>query len=88
MSIPVSTEPQTIEVLVNGKKRVWPKEEYLDYKGIVEVTCYGKTRTWERDSAKAFFLNAMANSEGSERERYSTIYLQLVEGRVICSDEP
>ncbi len=83
----ISTEPQMIEVWVNGEKSIWPKEEYLDYKGVVEVTCYGKTRTMGRESAITFFRNAMANSEGSEHERYSTIYLQLMDGKVICSDE-
>jgi len=44
----------------------------------VVVTCYGNTETWEsRAEAMAFYLEAMAASEGSECERYKNIYVAL-----------
>ena len=35
----------------------------------------------------AFFLKAMAGSEGNEQERYATIYTQLCLGMTECRDE-
>ena len=35
----------------------------------------------------AFFLEAMMNSEGSEHDRYSGIYIQLENGLDFCTDE-
>ena len=54
---------------------------------IVTITCYGKTEKVSRKDALAFYLEAMMNSEGSEQDRYTTIYCQLKEGRKVCSDE-
>ena len=53
----------------------------------VKVTCYGETKTWERKDAIAFFLKGMMWCEGSERERYTNIYLQLIDGAKEASDE-
>lgn len=54
----------------------------------IRITCYCETETWtDREKAKAFYMEAMANSEGSERERYTNIYMQLCEGRTDCNDE-
>ena len=56
--------------------------------GQITTICYGKKDTWQsREEALAFFLQAMAGSEGSEQERYSNIYLQLCLGMTECSDE-
>lgn len=52
----------------------------------VEVTCYNQTETMTRSEAVAFYLDCMMNSEGSEHERYETIYFQLVGGSKRCSD--
>ena len=44
--------------------------------------------TWQsREEAQAFFLKAMAGSEGSEQERCATIYTQLCLGMTECRDE-
>lgn len=44
--------------------------------------------TWQsREEAQAFFLKAMAGSEGNEQERYATIYTQLCLGMTECRDE-
>lgn len=56
---------------------------------MAEITtvCYGEKQTWEsREEAAAFFLKGMAASEGSEYERYSKIYTQLMLGMTECSD--
>lgn len=53
---------------------------------IVEVTCYGKTKTLFRREAIEFYLECMANSEGSERERYTRIYCALSAGFSKVSD--
>lgn len=47
----------------------------------ITTICYGKKDTWQsREEAQAFFLKAMAGSEGNEQERYATIYTQLCLG--------
>ena len=46
----------------------------------VRVTCYGQTKTWEREDAIKFYLDGMRFCEGAERERYTDIYLQLIDG--------
>ncbi len=54
----------------------------------VKTKCYGKVDVWEsREEAKDFFFEAMMNSEGSEHDRYSAIYIQLMNGLDFCSDE-
>lgn len=53
----------------------------------VVVTCYGKTETWEsRADAMAFYMRAMAASEGSEFDRYKNIFDALVTGEKTCND--
>ena len=61
--------------------------ETSNYKDPVSVTCYGKTKVWERTEAMAFFLEGMAWSEGAERDRYVNIYYQLVRGAKEAFDE-
>ena len=53
----------------------------------VKVTCYRETKTMTRRKAMEFFYEGMKCSEGSEHERYETIFFQLLEGRTNCSDE-
>lgn len=53
----------------------------------VKVICYGVEETWDsRADAIKFYLEAMAACEGSERNRYTNVYLQLLEGKSICCD--
>lgn len=54
---------------------------------IVTVTCYGKTEQMTRRKALAEFLDGMRCCEGSEAERYSTIYFQLLDGAMEASDQ-
>lgn len=52
------------------------------------TVCYGKVQEWEsRSKAKNHFLDAMFNSDGAERERYSTVYLKILLGYFYCTDE-
>lgn len=54
--------------------------------GVVTV-CYGQTQEWNsREKAARFFIEAMMNSEGSERERYSNVYFGIIQGFPICTD--
>ena len=54
---------------------------------LVVVTCYGKSKVWERKEAIDFFLDGMMGCEGTERERYTDIYIQLIDGAKEASDE-
>ena len=53
----------------------------------VTTTCYNKTETKTRREALEKYYNFMKHSEGSEHERYETIFFQLLEGYIECSDE-
>lgn len=54
----------------------------------VKVTCYGDIKVWDsRKEAMEFYLRAMAESEGSEHERYSKIYVELSLGMSTVTDE-
>jgi hypothetical protein len=53
----------------------------------VKVTCYGKEEVWDsRKEATDFYLRAIAGSEGSECERYTKIYTELLMGFSTCTD--
>lgn len=54
----------------------------------VTTVCYGERREWDdRQEAIKFFSECFIMSEGSERERYATIYHALVSGEMYCTDE-
>ena len=54
----------------------------------VTTICYGKTEKWEsREEACKHFFEAICNSEGSERERYISVYTKIMAGKAVCSDE-
>ncbi len=60
----------------------------MNRKREVKTKCYGEIREWnDREEAQAFFLEAMMNSDGSEHDRYSCIYIQLINGESFCTDE-
>lgn len=59
----------------------------MDLKDSVKVTCYGVTKIWDnREDAIKEFREGMICCEGSERERYTNIYLQLTSGCKECVD--
>ena len=53
----------------------------------VTVTCYNQTETMTRRKALEEYYEGMLCSEGSEHERYETIFFQLMEGKKVCSDQ-
>lgn len=55
-------------------------------KDIVTIICYGRKERMPRKKAIAEYKTAMMCCEGSERERYTNIYCQLIAGETICSD--
>ena len=54
----------------------------------IKTICYGKEETWDcKEDAVAFFLQAVAGSEGAECERYKRILADLAMGMDICTNE-
>jgi hypothetical protein len=53
---------------------------------IVVIECYGQIETMERQKAIEKYYEGMVCCEGSERDRYVTIYEKLMNGEKICSD--
>ena len=44
----------------------------------IQIKCYGKTEQWDsREAAINYYYEGMIETDGSERERYTSIYLQL-----------
>ena len=55
---------------------------------MITTICYGKADHWKsRKEAIEFFLDCMRNSEGAERDRYTSIYFDLLDGKNVCTDE-
>ena len=53
----------------------------------VKVICYNDEEVWDsKEDALEFYMKAMASSEGSERERYAKIVVELMEGNESCTD--
>ena len=54
----------------------------------VTTKCYGEVKVWDdREDAQAYFLEAMMNSDGAERDRYTGIFIQIQNGLDYCTDE-
>ena len=50
--------------------------------------CYGHREYWRRRKEAAdHFFEGLCATEGSECERYSKIYAELIRGETVCSDE-
>ncbi len=59
----------------------------MNRKRKVTTVCNGQKRVWDsREDARSYFLEAMMNSDGSEHDRYSGIYIQLQNGLSYCTD--
>ena len=57
-------------------------------KNKITTVCYGMKEMWNsREKAKAHFLEAMMNSDGSEQSRYTQVYMKLACGLDYCTDE-
>jgi hypothetical protein len=54
----------------------------------VTTKCYGEVQIWsDREQAKDYFFDAMMSCEGSERDHYTGIYIQLQNGLNYCTDK-
>ena len=53
------------------------------------ITIYnGKREVWaDYENAKAYFLELMMSTDGEEHDRAEYIYIQLINGLSVCSDE-
>lgn len=52
----------------------------------VTVTCYGQKETMNREEAIDKYYEGMIVCDGSEAERYQSIYCQLMDGETEVSD--
>lgn len=53
----------------------------------IRCSTYNKIKEFKDvETAKAFFLDCMRNSEGSEQSRYVQVYTQLLDGHTYCTD--
>ena len=54
----------------------------------VTTVCKGERRVWnDREDAQSFFLEMMMSTDGEEHERAECVYIQLINGLDICSDD-
>ena len=68
------------EVLIHNRDRYWMLQ-------TVTVLCYGQKEIWDsREEAMAYYLEGMMACDGSEADRYRSIYCQLAEGARYASD--
>lgn len=81
------TPPSILVGIKDGQSREEIKKAISEVEKVTTV-CYGDETVWEsRKKAEAYFLELMSSSEGSERDRYTTIYLKLKSGITVCTDE-
>ena len=59
------------------------KKQMQDF---VTIICYGQPEIMRRDEAIDKYYEGMMFCEGSERDRYTEIYCQLMEGNKVCTD--
>lgn len=65
---------------------VFAEDEIESLDSVITI-CYHKKQVWvNRQDAIDFFYCGMCNSEGSEKERYTNIYTQLLAGKNVCKD--
>ena len=54
----------------------------------ITTICYGERQYWDsREEAMSYYLEGVMACEGSERDRYATIYAKLKEGYNYATDE-
>lgn len=60
---------------------------FMEGTDSVITICGSTKKEWtSRKEACAFFLEGIAETEGSEQERYIKIYSALMEGKSVCTD--
>lgn len=63
------------------------KGKALNMDEKVTIYCYRQKDVMKRGEAIDFYFEAMVYCDGSERERYTNIYQQLMMGFRICKDD-
>lgn len=58
-----------------------------ELKQKVKIICYRQMEIMTREEAINKYEEGMMCCEGSERDRYTNIYCQLISGMKTCSDE-
>ena len=54
----------------------------------VTTVCNGRREVWtDYEKAKAYFLEMIMTAEGEQRDRAECVYIQLLHGLDVCSDE-
>ena len=63
-------------------------EDVVHKPKTVKTICYGEEKIWDsRKAAMDFFFDAMMGSDGSEKQRYTNVYMKLQMGWEVCSDD-
>ena len=70
-----------------GLNLIPEKDKFTKLESVTTI-CYGKKEVWDsRRDAAEYFLRAISETEGSECERYTKIYAELLKGNAVCTDE-
>ena len=68
-------------------KIIISEDRFRKVNGVITV-CYGQREYWRcRKEAADHFFDGLCATEGSECERYSKIYAELLCGKSVCTDE-
>ena len=71
----------------SGLKVILSEDRIHKVDGVITV-CYGQREYWKsRKEATDYFLEGISASDGTECERYSKIYVELICGKNVCTDE-
>ena len=72
---------------VSNLKVILSEDRIRKVNGAITV-CYGQREYWRsRKEAVDYFLEGISASDGSECERYSKIYAELICGKTVCTDD-
>ncbi len=94
-AVDLDTNPQDI-IIVNIAEEAKEMKQNCVVSGedsckktdAVIVICYGQKEVWaSRDEAIRFYRDGMEMCEGAEQRRYINIYIRLLEGCAVCTDE-
>ena len=73
--------------LENNNKNMEHNLTKKQLKEKVSIICYRKKYKMTREEAIKEYREGMMYCDGSERDRYTNIYCQLISGFKTCSDE-
>lgn len=75
---------------ITGKKLVSAANPVVSKstEAIIKITLYNEVHEFENKAlAKMFLLECMANSEGSEQQRYTKAYVRVSKGETEVDDQ-